>query len=263
MLRDQEQRAREYWDKSAAGADSRADFCGLLSPDARLARYRDAAEKAVLVARHGRRLAAPARVLEVGCGDGRWTAWLARRARHVVAVDISAQMIARARRYLGDQGIDNVELQVASMEELAQMPAFDLIYLGSCMHYMSDAAIEEAIPSISAMLAPAGTLLTRDTVSLIGRTFHRSEKYAGDDPAIYRPLEWYEARFEGAGLRLVDAWPTHVIPLAWRARTLLPAAWLERGLQVELALAAAEVRAAFLLRRPGPKEHRFFVYEHG
>ena len=41
-------------------------------------------------------------VLELGCGTGLNTEWLARQAGRVVAVDVSAEMLARARRRLTD-----------------------------------------------------------------------------------------------------------------------------------------------------------------
>jgi SAM-dependent methyltransferase len=49
---------------------------------------------------------AGARVLEIGCGVGRLTRGLAARAGEVVALDVSAEMLARARRYNGE--LDNV-----------------------------------------------------------------------------------------------------------------------------------------------------------
>jgi ubiquinone/menaquinone biosynthesis C-methylase UbiE len=45
-----------------------------------------------MVALHG------ARVLEIGCGDGRLTQALARRARRVIALDPDRLALARARR---------------------------------------------------------------------------------------------------------------------------------------------------------------------
>src|SRR4051812_27587858 len=46
-------------------------------------------------------------VLDLGCGLGRLTRPLAARARHVVAVDVSAEMLARAREL--NAGLGNVE----------------------------------------------------------------------------------------------------------------------------------------------------------
>lgn len=44
-------------------------------------------------------------VLELGCGTGKNTAWLAEHARSVVALDFSAGMLARARERLGDSRV--------------------------------------------------------------------------------------------------------------------------------------------------------------
>src|SRR3954451_4628644 len=46
-------------------------------------------------------------VLDLGCGLGRLTRVLAGRARHVVALDVSAEMLARAQEL--NAGLDNVE----------------------------------------------------------------------------------------------------------------------------------------------------------
>ena len=40
------------------------------------------------------------RVIEVGCGTGRNTEWLAERASEIVALDFSQQMLAKARRHV-------------------------------------------------------------------------------------------------------------------------------------------------------------------
>lgn len=257
---DQNERSREFWDRIAA-RDAQGGLAGLLDGDPELAQYRDRAERQVCFAQLSERLSAESRVLEVGCGSGRWTIELARRYRQVVALDISAGMIEQARERVLAAGLSNVELSVAPMDEAQLEGEFDLIYLGSCLHYMDDAAILRGLERIAPRLAPGGVLLSRDTVSLIGKTFHRSERYGGDDPAIYRPIAWYEDAMRRHGLTLVSAWPTWVKPLSWRLRWLLPPALRRACLERELALAGFEVRHPWLLRWPGPKEHRFFRYE--
>src|SRR5689334_4651692 len=51
--------------------------------------------------------------LEIGCGSGHFTRMLCARCEHVVAVDISASAIERARHMLRD--VNNVDLQVANI----------------------------------------------------------------------------------------------------------------------------------------------------
>src|SRR6476660_5894660 len=56
------------------------------------------------------------RVLELGAGSGRATAFLARSAGFIVALDLAPEMIAVARRRLA--GASNVALAVADMREI-------------------------------------------------------------------------------------------------------------------------------------------------
>ena len=67
------------------------------------------------------------RVVELGCGDGRLTAGIARDAGSVLAFDPDADAIDRARRACPDELAGRVEFRVASGAEI-ELPrhAFDL-----------------------------------------------------------------------------------------------------------------------------------------
>jgi SAM-dependent methyltransferase len=67
----------------------------------------------------------PARVLELGCGTGRATAFLAESAARVVGFDLSPELVAVARRKL--QGKRNVALFAADMRNVALREEFDLV----------------------------------------------------------------------------------------------------------------------------------------
>jgi SAM-dependent methyltransferase len=60
------------------------------------------------------------RVLDVGCGVGRLTRALASRAAHVTGLDISPEMVARARENL--EGHDNVAFEVGDGTSLQPVP---------------------------------------------------------------------------------------------------------------------------------------------
>ena len=67
--------------------------------------------------------------LELGCGVGRITAWLARRCGHVMATDISASHLALARDASRRAGRRNVEFhRLARIETIDALPAFDLFF---------------------------------------------------------------------------------------------------------------------------------------
>jgi methylase of polypeptide subunit release factors len=67
--------------------------------------------------------------VELGCGVGRITRYLAERFERVLAVDISPGNLALCRSYMDEQGVDNVEtVQVSGLEDLADLPDHDLFF---------------------------------------------------------------------------------------------------------------------------------------
>lgn len=68
-----------------------------------------------------------ARVLEIGCGDGRLSMRLARLGAQVVAIDPSRSEIRTARRQLPKRLANRIEYHVGSAEKLHQPPSsFDI-----------------------------------------------------------------------------------------------------------------------------------------
>ena len=57
-----------------------------------------------------------ARALDVGCGSGRLTLWLAPRVKHVVGLDRDGGALREARRLAEGAGISNVEFHEADVE---------------------------------------------------------------------------------------------------------------------------------------------------
>ena len=82
------------------------------------------------------------RALDVGCGTGRLTLWLAARAKHAIGLDREARSLAGARRLAAETGLANVEFQEADVdrEEYVRWQP-DLITAHLCA---SDAIIERA-----------------------------------------------------------------------------------------------------------------------
>jgi 2-polyprenyl-3-methyl-5-hydroxy-6-metoxy-1,4-benzoquinol methylase len=71
-------------------------------------------------------------VLEIGCGDGRFTWSFADRAGHVTAIDPDAEQIALAREHLPAQLEDRVEFHDIGFEDFATAgppAAFDVVIL--------------------------------------------------------------------------------------------------------------------------------------
>ena len=82
------------------------------------------------------------RVLDVGCGSGRLTLWLAPRVKHAIGLDRDARAIGEARRLAAAAGIGNLEFHEADVEReeyTAWQPELVTAYLCA-----SDAIVERA-----------------------------------------------------------------------------------------------------------------------
>jgi SAM-dependent methyltransferase len=98
-------------------------------------------------------------VLELGCGNGLWTRWLAPRARTLVAVDASPTMLARNRDLVGDPRVAYVEADIFSWEPGTR---FDLIAFGFFLSHVPPARFTAFWASLERWLAPRGVVWFAD-----------------------------------------------------------------------------------------------------
>lgn len=96
--------------------------------------------------------------LEIGCGTGEFSRCLANRADHVVAVDLSPQMIRVARDR--SSHLSNIEFQLSDIMS-SELPAdhFDCIASIATLHHLP---AREALLKIKRALKPSGVLLLLD-----------------------------------------------------------------------------------------------------
>jgi trans-aconitate methyltransferase len=99
-------------------------------------------------------------VLDVGCGDGKITAELARalpRGR-VVGVDASAEMIAFARETFPSRAVKNLRFEICDARKLGSVPGpFDLVFSNAALHWVDDH--EAVLRGAAAVLKPGGRLM--------------------------------------------------------------------------------------------------------
>ena len=150
-------------------------------------------------------LAAPRRILELGCGAGHLTERLAGRfpEAKILAVDFAENMVDRARRRVHRPG---VELEVADAEAVdLGTSVYDLVISNATIQWFDDPASTTA--AIAAALRPGGLSLH----STFGPATFVELKEAlggltGDPSAVGLPLrgpgEW-EAVLSAAGLSRV------------------------------------------------------------
>jgi len=264
-MSEQENISRAFWEQVALDS-SRNPIPGLLETDPILSTYRNSAEQHLFFQKINTLLQDRHHLLEVGCGGGRWTVTLASHFERILASDISEQMVNYAKKYCVQRGLSNVNFQICSADNLQLAgQEFDTIYLGSCLHYMSDEAIVKMLSHLAQHTTSTSLMISRDTVSLLGKAFYRSEYYTNSDPAIYRPAEFYQEAMLEHGWVLKDSWPTYFKSIAWPMRKFVPRTLLLRVMRMEAQLMTMRLNLYqvknHLWKNRHNKEHRFFVYE--
>lgn len=101
------------------------------------------------------------RVLDVGCGVGRWSSLLAARGAQVTGMDLSPTMIAEANRRAAENGVANrCRFLVQDLAQLDAGEKFDLV-LGVTVlqHILDPQALRAAVERMSEHLAPDGRMV--------------------------------------------------------------------------------------------------------
>lgn len=159
-------------------------------------------------------LPSDARILDVGCGPGEMVIDLISEDREVYGVDISAEMIARARARLEalDDVRNTVVLETGDIEALAFPDQhFDLIIASGVVEYLEgDAAWAR---EVLRTLKPGGYLILNVTNKLAVRKWTEPlvETFKASEP-VRRALGFVKERVLGRG-------PLHYFPFRPRKHT--------------------------------------------
>lgn len=110
--------------------------------------------------------AAPApgqRVVDLGCGSGQLTFKVAPLVAHVLAVDVSGEMIRLLGEHAAAQQVTNIEGQVAPIEHLALPPgSIDLVVSNYVLHHLRDPDKALLVAHAASWLRPGGRLVVGD-----------------------------------------------------------------------------------------------------
>ncbi len=200
------------------------------------------------------------RVLDVGCGVGRWSRLLASRGAEVTGVDLSPTMIAEAERRARACGVaSRCRFLVQDSSVLDVEGPFDLILCVTMLQHMLDVgALRSALQRIALQLAPGGRLVVLEAAP--ARVVNRC------NTTVFRARHrsFYLRLFRECGLRLgelrgVDPAPfkTWLLPHLPR----LPRAPSLAALALATVL-SAPIDALFGRLAPGRSWHAVFVLQH-
>jgi SAM-dependent methyltransferase len=141
-------------------------------------------------------------VLEVGCGLGRLTLKLAIANREITGVDLSPEMIARARK--DGRGAEQVRFLCADfLQRDFTAQQFDCVISAATLHHMPE---NLAVPRMIELLRPGGRLVIHDIRSDIGLGERLLTKVALAQVGALRLLRTGRLRTPRA---LREAWQRH------------------------------------------------------
>jgi SAM-dependent methyltransferase len=205
------------------------------------------------------RISPKTRVLDVGCGVGRWSRMLARRGATVTGVDISPTMIGEARRRALAEGVaDHCHFDVSDISDLQVCGEFDLV-LGVTVlqHILDPRALRAALIAMGSRVAEGGRIVLLEAAP--------STPVNRCDTTIFRarPRSDYLQLFRDCDLELIAS--TGVDPAPFRARVLPHLRSLSKPLSLGMiALATAlSLPVNWLLGRRclGASWHAVFVLQ--
>ncbi|PKP81194.1 MAG: SAM-dependent methyltransferase [Alphaproteobacteria bacterium HGW-Alphaproteobacteria-18] len=135
-----------FWDRAARkySSDPIADEAGYGRSVARTAEFMRATDEA----------------FEFGCGTGTTALKLAPHCAHLLATDISAEMIAIAREKAAAEGVGNVTFEVGVInDDRWRDKAFDLAFGFNILHLLDER--QAALEAVHSLLKPGGLFISK------------------------------------------------------------------------------------------------------
>ena len=100
---------------------------------------------------------------DIGCGTGSLTFELARFARKVIGVDLSTEMLRRARGMAKERGVGNVEFRQGDALKLPlESRSVDAAFCVMVLHFLPDPA--RAVAGLCRVVRPGGSVILVDLV---------------------------------------------------------------------------------------------------
>jgi 2-polyprenyl-3-methyl-5-hydroxy-6-metoxy-1,4-benzoquinol methylase len=122
-------------------------------------------------------------VLELACGTGWWTQWLAQHAQHVTAVDAAREMLALNRERVNAGNVQYILADVFSWRPDQQ---FDLVFFGFWLSHVPHDRFAALWQLIRDSLTPNGRVVFVDELDTEPA---RAQERRVDDDAVLRELE--------------------------------------------------------------------------
>lgn len=150
------------------------------------------------------------RVLEIGCGTGTTALVHAPYVKHILATDISKNMIAIAREKAAAEGVENVTFEVTSTDDLRMVAnTFDMVMAHSFLHLIDNRV--DTIARVFDTLKPGGIFITSTACLADGLAHMKPMLWVGNKLGLLPYVEFFtadtlEQEFTDAGFVLEQKW---------------------------------------------------------
>ena len=218
---------KSFFANRASRYDPARELTAVLYQDSRpeLAVRRDEEEKARLLPLMN--LVPTDRVLDLGCGIGRWAATIAPLVEAYHGVDFTAEFVDVARKKCrGSRGatFQAMAVQDITQDNLQTPGPFSLVLISGLLAYLNDAEVERLFETLSGFTSSDTRVFVREPIGIAGRlTLDRiwSDELQCEYSAIYRTREEVESYIVGLdGAHLVSAGPLYPSDLNHRKETI-------------------------------------------
>lgn len=149
--------------------------------------------------------------LELGCGVGRVTRYLADRFDKVIAADISPGNLALCNAHMLDHGITNVEtVQIRDISDIEALPGFDFLYSLIVLQHNSPPIQNAILNTLLSKIRPSGGALFQIPTGMPHYRFSAAEYLDSDGPEMEMhclPMHVVLQQIRDNGLNIMDIAP--------------------------------------------------------
>jgi SAM-dependent methyltransferase len=208
-------RVRDFFEQRARKYNDDAPYSSVLYQDNRpeIAIERDLFEKTLI--KPLLNVGPESRVLDIGCGIGRWAEVLAGTVDSYTGLDVSPGLVKIAKKRLSRP---NVEFVIASAEEIrrsdvAKRGPFDLVVMSGIMIYLNDDALNACLKDLATLVVAGGQIYMREPLAVADR-LTLSEFWSNELNQHYSAI--YRSAIELEGLFANSLYPAGFEPIKFR-----------------------------------------------